>query len=155
MGLYYEDFEVGTVYTTQSRTVTETEIVIYSGLSGDFNPLHTDEEYSKTTPYGTRIAHGPLVLAIAMGLLNRLGLTDGTSLGFLGINEWKFTGPVKAGDTVTVRVTIADKRMASRGARGILTRHIEVVNQRNEVVQRGSMASMVEAKPEAPSAAAD
>ena len=146
MGLYYEDLEVGKVYTTASRTITETDVVVYTGLSGDFNPLHTDEEYCKTTPYGTRIAHGPLVFAVAMGLNNRLGLTDGTSLGFLGVENWRFTAPVIPGDTITVKVTIAHKRMASKGARGILTRKVEVVNQRDEVVQEGTMVSMVEAR---------
>jgi len=143
MGLYFEDLEVGQQYTTASRTVTEADVVIYSGLSGDFNPLHTDEEYCKTTPYGTRIAHGPLVFAMAMGLVNRLGLTDGTSLGFLAVENLRFLAPVKIGDTITVRLTIADKRMSSKGNRGILKRTVTILNQRGEMVQDATMVTMV------------
>jgi acyl dehydratase len=147
MGLYLEDIEVGAEYTTASRTVTEADLVIYSGLSGDYNALHTDEEYCKRTPFGTRIAHGPLVYAMAMGLINRLGLTDGTSLGYLAVENWRFLGPVKPGDTITVKLTVADKRESSKGGRGILKRTVAVMNQRGEKVQEGTMVTMVEARP--------
>jgi acyl dehydratase len=143
VGLYYEDLEVGAVFRTQGRTVTEADVVAYSGLSGDFNPLHTDEEYCRTTPFGTRIAHGPLVLAIGLGLIARLGMTDGTSLGFLGIEGWRVTGAVKPGDTVAVELEITAKRLASRGNRGILTRHFRILNQRRELVHEGTMITMI------------
>ena len=148
MALYYEDLAIGATYTTPARTITETEIVTYAGLSGDFNPLHTDEEYCKKTSYGTRIAHGPLVLAVGLGLISRMGLTDGTSLGFLGMDEWQVLRPVKVGDTIKVTFTITDKRMASRGSRGIFRRRFEIVNQRSEVVQHGSMTTMIAAQRE-------
>jgi acyl dehydratase len=125
--------------------VTEADVVTYAGLSGDFNPLHTDEEYSKRSPYGARIAHGPLVMALGLGLIARLGLTDGTSLGILGLEDWRFTLPVKLGDTITAHFTISSKRMASTGKRGILSRTVEILNQRGEVVQRGTMVTMVAA----------
>lgn len=147
MALYFEDLEVGKEFTTASRTVTEADMVIYSGLSGDYNPLHTDEEYCKKTPYGTRIAHGPLVFAMAMGLVNRLGLTDGTSLGFLSVENWRFLAPVKIGDTITIRLKILEKRLSSKGGRGILKRAVTVLNQRGEAVQEGTMVTMVMARP--------
>ena len=150
MGLYFEELELGKEYTTASRTVTEADLVIYSGLSGDYNPLHTDEEYSKKTPYGTRIAHGPLIFAMAMGLVNRLGLTDGTSLGFLSVENWRFIAPVKIGDTITVRLKITEKRLSSKGGRGILKRTVTVLNQRGETTQEGTMVTMVMARTPAP-----
>jgi acyl dehydratase len=148
MGLFLEDLRTGQTYRTASRTVTEADVVIYSGLSADYNSLHTDEEYAKGTPYGTRIAHGPLVLAMAMGLLNRLGLTEGTSLGFLAIDSWRFIGAVKIGDTITVEMTITDARASSKAGRGVLKRHLEVINQRGETVQQGDMVSLVQSRPE-------
>lgn len=148
MGLYLEDFVVGRVYGTAGRTVTEADVVMYSGLSGDFNSLHVDEEYARATPFGTRIAHGPLVLALAMGLVNRLGLTEGTSLGFVAIDEWKFLQPVKFGDTIAVTMTIKEARPSSKGGHGVLRREIRVANQRGEVVQQGDIVTLVEARPD-------
>ena len=153
MGLCFEDFEIGKVFTTASRTVTEADVVIYTGLSADYNALHTDEEYAKGTPYGTRIAQGPLIFCMAMGLMNRMGLTEGTSLGFLSIENWKFTGAVRFGDTITVRFNVAAKRLTSKGDRGILTRAIQVINQRGETIQEGSIVTMVRARASASPAA--
>src|SRR5699024_9699013 len=92
MGLHYEDFNVGDVYTGPGRTITETDVVNFAGLSGDFNLIHTDEEYAKSnSPYETRIAHGLLGLSIASGLMTRIGIFEGTVIAFLGL-EWNFTG---------------------------------------------------------------
>jgi acyl dehydratase len=154
VGLYFEDFEIDKVYVTASRTVTEADVVIYTGLSADYNALHTDEEYAKTTTYGTRIAQGPLIFCMAMGLMNRMGLTEGTSLGFLSIENWRFTSAVKFGDTITVRFRVASKRLTSKGDRGVLTRAIEIINARGETIQEGSIVTMVKARARPSGAAA-
>lgn len=140
--LYYEDFEIGREYTTSSRTVTEADIVAFAGLSGDFNPLHMDEEYAKQTVFGARIAHGLLGLSIASGLMTQTRMMESTVVAFLGLT-WNFKGPVKIGDTITVRMRVADKRETSKPDRGIVRLAVSVLNQRGEVVQEGENTLMV------------
>ncbi len=147
MGLYFEEFKVGEVFKTKSRTVTEADIVMFSGLSGDYNALHTNEEYAKKTEHGTRIAHGMLVLSIATGLMYPLGITDETGIGFLGINEFKFLKSVKANDTIRVELKISEKRESkSRNDAGIIMREISILNQKDELVQRGIFAILMKKK---------
>ena len=99
-GRYFEDFEVGQELVTPARTITSTDIVNFACLSGDFNEVHTNFEYCKTTPFGEPIAHGPLVYAIMGGLQYASGINDGTLLALLGIDDWRMLGPVKHGDTI-------------------------------------------------------
>ena len=134
-GLYWEEWEIGAEFESPARTVTEADIVMFAGLSGDYNPLHVNEEYCKTTIFGTRIAHGPLVYAIVAGLLFQLHLYDDTLIAFLGFENLKFTGPVKAGDTIHAKVKVLEKRETSRPDRGVMKRELRVFNQRGEVVQ--------------------
>lgn len=140
--LYFEDFEQDREYVTRSRTITEADVVAFAGLSGDFNALHVDEEFAKTTIFGARIAHGLLGLSVASGLINQLGLGEGTVMAFLGLT-WNFKGVVRIGDTITVRQLVADKRETSKKDRGILRMAITVLNQHGEVVQDGEHVLMV------------
>ena len=100
--LYFEDVEVGFRFETPSRTVTEADLVAFAGVSGDFNPLHTDRVFAATSIYGERIAHGALVLSLVTGLRQRVGLFDGTLMGLLEIRSWRFVAPVLIGDTIRV-----------------------------------------------------
>ena len=134
-GMYWEEWEIGAEFESPARTVTEADIVMFAGLSGDYNPLHVNEEYCKKTIFGTRIAHGPLVYAITAGLLFQLHLYDDTLIAFLGFENLKFTGPVKAGDTIHAKVKVLEKRETSRPDRGVMKRELRVFNQRGEVVQ--------------------
>ena len=146
-GLYWEQWEVGAEFESPARTVTEADIVAFAGLSGDYNPLHVDEEYCKTTPFGGRIAHGPLVYAIAAGLLFQLHLYDDTLIAFLGFENLKFTKPVRPGDTIRARIKVLDKRETSTPGRGVMRRQLQVLNQRGEVVQEGIQAFLLKRKP--------
>lgn len=146
-GLYWEEWEIGAQFETAARTVTETDIVMFAALSGDYNPLHTNEEYCKKTQFGTRIAHGPLVYAIAAGLLFQLHLYDDTIIAFLGFDSLKFTNPVKAGDTIHARIKVLEKRETSRPDRGVMKRQLQVLNQRGEVVQDAVQAFLLKRKP--------
>jgi acyl dehydratase len=146
-GLYWEDWEVGTEFISPARTVTEADIVAFAGISGDYNPLHVDEEYCKQTPFGTRIAHGPLVYAMAAGLLFQLHLYDDTLIAFLGFDSLKFTKPVKPGDTIHARIEVLEKRETSNRERGVMKRRLEVLNQRGEVVQEGVQAFLLKRRP--------
>jgi len=140
--LHFEDFEVGAETVTDSRTVTEADVVAFAGLSGDYNPLHVDAEFARSTPFGERIAHGLLGLAIASGLVSRTGAIEGTALAFLG-TEWRFTAPIKLGDTITVRSRVAEKRETSKADRGVVIFAVEVVNQHGEVVQEGTQTLLM------------
>lgn len=136
-GLYFEDFTVGQVTETRGVTITEAHVVAFAGLSGDFNPLHTDETAAAATPYGRRVAHGQLGMVMAAGLINQTGLYEGTTLALLGYREWTFLKPIHFGDTIRVRMTIEEKRETSKPDRGVLLRKVEILNQRDEVIQSG------------------
>lgn len=145
-GLYWEEWEIDAEFESPGRTVTEADITLFAGLSGDYNPLHVNEEYCKTTIFGGRIAHGPLVYAIAAGLLFQLHLYDDTLIAFLGFEDLRFTKPVKPGDTIHARIKVLEKRETSRPDRGIMRRRLQVLNQRGEVVQEGIQAFMLKRK---------
>lgn len=147
MPRYFEDWAVGDQVTTPARTITETDIVQFAQLTGDWNPIHTDAEFAQASPYGERLAHGLLGLTFAIGLLDRTGVFSGSAIANLGIEEWRFTGPVKIGDTLHVVMTIADLRLTSDGKRGIAARRFEVRNQRDEVVQEGRSPIMLRSRP--------
>ncbi len=140
--LYFEDLEEGYTIETVGRTVTETDVVQFAALSGDYNPLHTDAVYAATTPFGERIAHGLLGLAIATGLVNRLGAFEGSVEAFTGL-DWKYRAPIKIGDTIHVRVTIARKRAVPGYAGGIVNLDVIILNQRDETVQKGVWSVML------------
>lgn len=140
---YFEDIQVGDEYLSPGRTVTEADIVAFAGLSGDYNVLHTDAEFMRTSIFGERIAHGLLGLSIASGLGSRATPQPFATLAFLGL-RWRFKGPIKIGDTIKVRLKIAEKRETSKPDRGIVTIRRSVLNQRGEVVQDGDTEIMVE-----------
>ena len=146
-GMYWGEWEIGAEFESPARTVTEADITLFAGLSGDYNPLHVNEEYCKGTIFGGRIAHGPLVYAIAAGLLFQLHLYDDTLIAFLGFENLKFTNPVKPGDTIHARIKVLEKRESSRADRGVMKRRLEVLNQRGEVVQEGIQAFLLKRKP--------
>lgn len=144
-GKYFEEFEIGLEIESQGRTITEADLVNFSGVSGDYNPIHTDAEFSKATPFGERIAHGMLVLSVATGLGMQLGFLDGTVIAFTGI-EWKFRGVVKIGDTVHMIVKVAKTKAMKAAGGGFVVFDARVLNQRNEVVQQGEWTVLVKGK---------
>ncbi len=132
-GMTFDQFEVGQVFESMSRTVTETDIVNFAGLSGDFNPLHTDEEFMKNSPFGGRIAHGMLCASVGTGMANQLGIFEGTTIAVLQITL-RFTGAVKAGDTIRLTLTCQALKESSKGGKGTATFKGELFNQRDEQV---------------------
>jgi acyl dehydratase len=139
---FFEDIEVGEEYESPGRTVTEADIVIFAGLSGDYNVLHTDAEFMKSSIFGERIAHGLLGLAIQAGLFTRAAQPYAT-LAFLGL-RWKFRGPIKIGDTIRVHGKVSAKKETDKRDRGVVTVERRVLNQRGEVVQEGETDLLVE-----------
>ena len=140
---YFEEIQVGAEYLSPGRTVTEADIVAFAGLSGDYNVLHTDAEFMRSSIYGERIAHGLLGLAIQSGLGSRAMPRPFATMAFLAL-RWRFKGPIKIGDTIKVRIKVSDKRETSKPDRGIVVVQRSVVNQRGEVVQEGETDIMVE-----------
>lgn len=142
MERFYEDLQVGEEYESPARTITEADIVNFSAISGDWSPVHTDEEYCKRTPYKTRIAHGLLGLAAVEGLKQRIpAFADVRYMASLYWN-YKFTGPILIGDTIRIRVRIASKRETKKPDRGIVVEYVTMLNQRGEIVQEGEHGLM-------------
>lgn len=142
--LYYEDLNVGDEHISTGRTVTETDVVSFAGLSGDFNNMHIDEEFAKKTVFGTRIAHGLCVLSIASGLwftMPRL-----TTVAFMGLEDWRFSGAVKFGDTIRITRKLVEKKEHKRPNMGFLIFEVNVKNQKDEIVQRGKWVILVQRK---------
>jgi acyl dehydratase len=131
---YGDDFDVGDVYTTPAITVTETHVVNWAGLTLDFYPLHVDKEYAAKTEFGERLVHGPLVFALAVGLVSIAGFAGDSAVAWLGVDNLKMLAPVKMGDTITVVVEVTDKQKTSKPEKGVQTWRYTVKNQRDESV---------------------
>ena len=146
-GMYFEDFEVGMILVTPSRTITHTDIVNFCCLTGDFNEVHSNIEYAKTTQFGDVIAHGPMVYGISGGLQYASGINDGTLLALLGIENWKLLKPVMAGDTIRMVQAVAETRLTSSGDKGVVKMQRQILNQRDEAVQEMDTAMLYKCRP--------
>jgi acyl dehydratase len=147
---YYEDFEVGDAVRSASRTITETDIVNFAGVSGDFNALHLDAEYAATTSIGHRIAHGALLFAISTGLFNALSITTGrTQVANLGLDGLDYRAPVAIGDTVHLEIVVLDTRETHDGRRGIVRFQVDMLNQDGQTVMRALWKLMLWRRPAA------
>lgn len=147
-GKKFDEFEIGQEFTTASRTITEGDVSTFAGLSGDFNPLHTDEEYGKRTPFAGRIAHGLLAVAISTGQANQLGIFEGTTIALLSMS-FQYTGAAKFGDTIHTVLKVAEKKETSKPDRGIVTFNVTTLNQKNESIVEGQWVVMLQ-KEESP-----
>jgi acyl dehydratase len=145
-GNYYEDLNPGAVYVTRSRTLTETDIVYYAGLSWDYNSEHTDIEFARDSVFNERIAHMLLSLVFANGLSASNAILRGTARGYLGL-KWRTLGVCRIGDTFHVKETILEKKDSGRSGIGIVSIGIEVINQRGEVVNQGERVMLVAHRP--------
>lgn len=145
---YLEDFKVSEKAVSPGRTITEADIVMFAGISGDWNELHTNAEYMKNSPFGQRIAHGMLTLSIGSGLaLRTRGRPPLEVLAFLGMDNVRFTAPVFIGDTIRVESEVIEARPSkSRPDAGILKFKNIVKNQRDEEVATWETALMVSAR---------
>ena len=146
-GLTFEQFNLGDTFTSQARTVTEADVVNFAGLSGDFNPLHTDEEFGKTTPAGGRVAHGMLIMAMATGMANWTGVFEGTTIALME-QVIQYKGTVKFGDTIHLELKVAEKRETSKPERGIVFFETKVCNQEGKAVVEGRWTLMMKRRNE-------
>lgn len=138
--LYLEDLAIGRVWTSSARTITETDIVSFAGLTGDFDPLHVDHEYARQTPYGKPIAHGLLGLSLMAGLSSNAPRVR--TLALVKVTEWQFQCPIYIGDTVHAVTQV--ESIVPRGRRsGEVVWFRRLINQRGECVQSGQIVTLV------------
>lgn len=133
MPQYFEDFAIDASAESQARTITETDVAAFAALSGDYNPIHTDEEYARRSAFGRRIAHGALIFSVSTGLAMRMSPPNEALVAFLGIDSLRFTRPVFLGDTIRLRTRVAEKKERDP-KRGIVTFENTVLNQRDQAV---------------------
>jgi acyl dehydratase len=143
--LYFDDVAVGQEWTTLGRTITETDVVNFAGVSGDYNPIHVDHQFAATTPYRKPIAHGLLVFSIGSGLSVQCPMIR--TQAFTTVREWHFRAPVFAGDTIRMVSKVLEKNLRGRGRRGEIVWQRTIVNQDGKVVQEGVLVTLVEARP--------
>lgn len=146
-GLYFEEFEVGATLLTRGRTITEADLINFAGLTGDYNPMHTDAEYCKTSFMGQRVAHGMLVMSYAVGQAYQLGILERTVLAFRAL-EVKFSQPVLIGDTIRVELVVSETKEAARLGGGVVNLTFRILNQDDKAVQKGTMTLLMASKPD-------
>jgi 3-hydroxybutyryl-CoA dehydratase len=133
VSLYFEDFVLESSTASRGRTITESDIVTFAGLSGDFVELHMNEEFARKGPFGQRIAHGALIFSISTGLMVQMNQIQDTVIAFYGIDRLRFTKPVFIGDTIhVIKKVIA--REAKPPDRGVVTFETTVLNQHDDTV---------------------
>lgn len=142
-GMFFEEYEVGQTIKSSGRTITEADIVAFAGLTGDWNPLHTDAVFAAQHPLGQRVAHGVLALSIAVALAARMGFLEETLLAFREIGSWKFSLPLFIGDTIHMRAEVTRIHPVPRLHAGMVTLAVEVVNQREEIIQSGTWSVLI------------
>ena len=140
-GMYFSEYQVGQEFVTGRRTVTEADVVAFAGLSGDFNPLHTDKVFAEKTPFGQRIAHGMLVTSISTGLSQTLGIFEGTTMGLLQ-QTFVYKAPTFFGDTVHLKMRVRETKPSSKGGKGVVTFDAEIIKQDETVVVQGEWKVM-------------
>jgi len=146
-GEYWEDYELGFKFRTTSITVTETHIVNWACLTMDHYFLHTDAEYCKGTVFGERVAHGPLIFGMAVGMVAMTGVGGNVVSAWLGVDNMRMLAPVKIGDTITVYVEVIERKETSKPTQGVQGWQYTVVNQRNEEVMKFVMKFMMNRRP--------
>ena len=131
---YFEDFALGTHLTTRGMTVTEAHIVMWANLAGDWLPLHVDQDASSRSMFGSVIGHGPLSLALALGLVIQTGFFGDAVIAWLGLDDVRATAPVLPGDTIHVVARVVEQEPTRKPERGRVTLSYDVRNQRDETV---------------------
>lgn len=145
-GLFFEQFEVGMTFDTVGRTITEGDVNAFAALTGDYNPLHVDEQFAAQSRWGGRIAHGLCTLSMATGLFSRLGVIEGTAEAFLSMDT-QFHDVVRLGDTIRVVTRVTRKRELPGQPAGVVAFEAHTYNQHGRLVQRGTWSAIIRKTP--------
>ncbi len=143
---YLDDLNEGDVFESSGRTISESDLSLFSMISGDWHPIHADAEFAKTSRFGQRILHGPFGVALALGLFARFGEFSASAIAATGIDEWSFREPIFVGDTLKLHMTIGKIRRTSRGDSGIVERCMRLMNQHGRAAQEGRMGLIIAAR---------
>lgn len=143
---HYEDFEEGQEFISVGRTVTESDFVMHSALSGDWTELHTNKEYAEDQDFGERIAHGPMTFVQATGFVYRTGIVERTAYAFLGMNYMDLPNPVNIGDTLQLEMVVSNKKEVGRDDVGLVVLDTEMENQEGTTVFEGDMKFLIKKK---------
>ena len=146
--LFFSDITEDMTLVTSSRTITEYDIMLFAGMTGDMSEVHTSATAAEETRYGERISHGLLTLSVAAGLYMRLGYFNRSAIAFLGIQDWTFSRPVKIGDTIHAKVTMRKKYPYIKPGQGVVEWNVKVINQRGETVSSGVWKRLIRERPE-------
>nr|WP_246336730.1 MaoC/PaaZ C-terminal domain-containing protein [Flexivirga oryzae] len=141
--MYFEDLEVGQRYVSLARTVTETDLTVFSMMSGDWNPIHSDVEFARRTPSGQRLVHGVFGIALVTGLMDRAGWFADSAVAMLSIDDWRFVKRLLIGDTLHCEMEISSLRLTSSGTTGVVGRTFRLINQDDDVVQEGRCPALI------------
>lgn len=143
--LYFDDLNVGQEWESGGRTVTEADIINFAGFSGDFNAIHIDHEYAKTTAFRRPIAHGFGVFSMASGL--GVQTPPVRTMALLRVRGWNFRLPVYIGDTIRLKTRVVEKTLRGRGKRGEVVWYRAIYNQEGKIVHDGEIVTLVECRP--------
>ncbi len=146
MGRYFSEFEVGQVFESGSRTVTEADVMQFAELSGDHNPLHVDAEFARKTPFGQRVAHGMLAASISTGLGQDTGIFEGTTLALME-QTFRYKAPLFFGEAIRLRLAVTGTRPSSKGGKGVVTFSADVLKDDGTVVIDGSWTVLFADRP--------
>lgn len=147
LGLYYDDVEIDAELTTPSHVIAYDDILAFADITLDHHPLHTDEDYCKTTRFGRPIAHGLYGLALMEGLKSKIDMYVHTSIASLGWDKVRFNAPLFPGDEVHVKVTFTKKRDSSKSGRGVVTEKVLLINQAGDVVIEAEHTTLLIKRP--------
>ncbi len=142
-GYYFEDFSAGQTFVSGGRTITETDLTMFSMLSGDWNPIHADAEFAKSTRFGQRVVHGVLGIAVSTGMMHEMGIFHDSVIAMLGYREWNFLAPLLVNDTIHLELTILSTELGKSGKSGKIGRRFQLINQHGKVAQEGESDVLV------------
>ncbi len=145
--LHFEDFAPGQVFVSTGRTVTETDLTMFSMLSGDWNPIHADAAFAKGTRFGQRVVHGALGIAMATGMMHQLGIFDRTAVAMMSLREWKFVAPILVGQTLHLELTILETEPGTSRRVGRVNRRLRLLDEHGAVIQDGTSDVLVLKRP--------
>ncbi len=148
--MFFEDFAPGQTFESTGRTVTEADLTLFCMVSGDWNPIHADAEFARSTRYGQRLVHGAFGIAISTGLMHQLGIFEKSAVAMMGFRSWVFREPMFVGDTIRLRLTVTGTEAGTSGRTGRVARRFELLNQRGAVVQEGESDVLVLTRAAAP-----